>query len=323
VNEKTKWWPTAELATLQLRAKLLNQIRTFFLERDVLEVETPIFTQSGSTEVHLDQFVTQVDQSHQSFSLNTSAELAMKRLLAAGYGDIYQISKVFRANELGSRHEPEFSMLEWYRVGFTMNDLLKEVDDLLTSVLGKHLKQTSEVKSYQQTFLEILELDPLDVSVDELKAIYKQQKGYDAPELDEKQAYLGLIMSELIEPEFAKDRLTFITHYPAEQASLARINKSDHRVAERFEVFAGGLELGNGFYELKDVEEQKRRMCEENLRRTQLGKPEVKPDPLFCAALEHGLPDCSGIAIGIDRLVMLEANKNSIQDVKSFSTSNA
>lgn len=312
------WRPTADLEILKQRARLLQQTRSFFYERNVLEVETPLLTPTGSTEVHLDQFSTSSEIDSSSYYLITSPELAMKRLLAAGSGDIFSLGKVFRAGEQGSRHQPEFTMLEWYRLDFDLEKLMIEVEQLLVALFGDKLTQPSVTMTYAQAFRQTLSLNPLTATLDELMFAVKQHSDMELPLLDDRQSYLDLIMSHFIEPTFSPDRLTFITHYPAEQASLARINKEDSRVAERFEVFAGGLELANGFHELTDVNEQRNRMLAENKQRLEMGLAEIELDQHFLAALEAGLPDCSGVAVGFDRLVMLATGKQNIKDVISF-----
>ncbi len=318
------WRPGADVDTLKSRARLLEQIRRFFADRSVLEVDTPILSQAGSTEAHLEHFtamepgVSGASDRAQHYFLNTSAELAMKRLLAADSGDIYQISKVFRAFERGTRHHPEFTMLEWYRLGFDLNALMDEVEQLLVTVAGSRLTHARVIKTYSQVFNDAVQLDPLSASVEQLQNCFKQHSSNDVLTLDDKQAWLDLIMSHVIEPGFNPDQLTFVTHYPAEQASLARLSKSNPEVAERFEVFAGGLELANGFHELCDVGQQRQRMQTENNLRQQQRKSELKLDERFLAALEQGLPDCSGVAIGFDRVCMWGLGKQKIDEVMSF-----
>ena len=317
-NNHSDWRPTADLETLKQRARLLQQTRSFFYARDVLEVETPILTSTGSTEVHLDQFDVNSETDNSNYYLITSPEFAMKRLLAAGSGDIFSLGKVFRAGEKGSRHQPEFTMLEWYRLGFDLEKLMQEVEQLLVVLFDDKLVQPSVTMTYAQAFEKIISLNPLTATIDELMFAVKQHSDMDVPSLDDRQSYLDLIMSHFVEPTFSPDRLTFVTHYPAEQASLARLNKNDPRVAERFEVFAGGLELANGFYELADVAEQRNRMLYDNKQRVEMGLTEIELDQDFLSALEAGLPDCSGVAIGFDRLVMLATGKQNINDVISF-----
>lgn len=322
MTDRPDWWPTASLATLRQRAQVMAQIREFFRLRHVLEVETPVLTLSGSTELHLAQFRTEPDDTGTTYRLNTSPELAMKRLLAAGYGDMFQISRVFRANEQGHRHEAEFSLLEWYRVGFDMRALIQEVAELMQCLLQNRLTQEMRFVTYREAFVEALGVDPLTADLAELQQCYAQRRGQAPPRVG-LQDMLDLLMSLEVEPRFEPAQLTFVTHYPAAQASLARLDPADSRVAERFEVFAGGLELGNGFFELADAEEQSRRMQQENQQREAAGRPLIEPDAHFLAALHHGLPECAGVALGVDRLLMLITGKPHIQQVKSFSLTNS
>ncbi|MGD8785039.1 MAG: EF-P lysine aminoacylase EpmA [Thioalkalispiraceae bacterium] len=312
------WRPTASIETLKTRARLLQQTRSFFYQRDVLEVETPILTSAGTTETHLDQFVVSSPLDDKHYYLITSPELAMKRLLAAGSGDIFQLTRVFRAGECGSQHQPEFTMLEWYRLGFDLDALMREVEALLAVLLGDKLTSSVMTLTYAQAFEQYLSIDPFSATIEELKQCFVSRTKTEPPVLEDKQAYLDLLMSHLVEPCFDPKRLTFVKHYPAEQASLARINETDPRVAERFEAFAGGLELANGFYELTDKDQQLKRMQEENQQRLAIGKLQIDIDQSFLAALEEGLPVCSGVAVGFDRLVMVVTTKHTIREVQSF-----
>ena len=312
------WQPSASLAMLKSRARLLQQTRSFFYERHVLEVETPILSTTGSTEIHLDQFTVNDPVDRSTYYLITSPELAMKRLLAAGSGDIFQLTKVFRAGEKGKNHQPEFSMLEWYRLGFDLNALMEEVEQLFNLLLDERLTLAPTRITYANAFKHYLSIDPFTATQQELTECFADKTKTQPPVLDNRQDYLDLLMSHLIEPQFEPGGLTFVTHYPAEQASLARINPKDPRVAERFEVFAGGLELANGFYELTDFDEQRSRILVENSYRIATNKPEITVDKKFLAALEAGLPDCSGVAVGFDRLVMLVTGKQNITEVISF-----
>jgi lysyl-tRNA synthetase class 2 len=321
-SSDTSWLPTASLDTLKSRARLLQQTRSFFYERNVLEVETPILTSTGSTEIHLDQFTVSGAVDNSAYKLITSPELAMKRLLAAGSGDIFQLTKVFRAGEKGKQHQPEFTMLEWYRTQFGLKALMDEVEQLFIQLLNDKLTMDSVTITYAQAFEQYLAIDPFSATQEKLQKCFVDKTQTQPPVLEDKQDYLDLLMSHFIEPQFEPDRLTFVTRYPAEQASLARISVNDPRVAERFEVFAGGLELANGFYELTDVEQQRNRMFAENKQRIAANKPEITVDQKFLAALEAGLPDCSGVAVGFDRLVMIATGKKNIEEVICFSVDN-
>jgi len=313
------WRPGATPETLKIRAQLLQRTRAFFDLRNVLEVETPALSGAGTTELHLSSWqVTSSLRTDPQFFLHTSPELAMKRLLAAGSGDIYQICKVFRQGEQGHRHNPEFTLLEWYRTGFDMQAMMDEVDALLTGLLKNKITVKSEVLSYQQAFVKYAQCDPFNASTEQLKQIFTDYTQQDVQGIGEDD-WLDLVVSQVVEPQLPRDRLVFITHYPASQASLAKLNIDDPRMAERFEVFAGGLELANGFHELTDVKEQRQRIEQENKQRQENGLPIMEVDERFFAALEHGLPDCSGVAIGFDRVVMLAAGVDDIRKVISFS----
>jgi len=316
MNSSKNWMPSASLASIKSRAVLLKNIRLFFLQRNVMEVETPILSHCGGTEPHLDAIQAEfIDsgKSRQGF-LQTSPEFAMKRLLAAGVGDCYQIFKAFRNQESGRFHNPEFSLLEWYRTGIDEIQLLLEIDQFLQYVL--HCK-SAEYCQYQHLFLQHLQLDPLQTSLKELQSVALQHI-QNPPQLDAVDGYLELLFSYCIEPVIGQDRPCFVTQYPASQASLARISKQNSKLSCRFEIFYKGLELGNGFYELADAAEQLQRFQQENQRRQQMGLDEVEIDRRFIAALEHGLPESSGVAIGVDRLLMLLTSAKHINQVLCF-----
>lgn len=295
---------------------MLANIREFFSQRQVLEVETPALSHSASSEVHLQSMQVMAKDMPTAY-LHTSPELFMKRLLAAGSGDIYQICKVFRAGEQGSCHNPEFTLLEWYRVGYDMQVLMQEVSELLTMLLPKVITQAPMYLSYSEAFMEFAQVDPFDSDADKLQQVFKQTTQQDVAGLN-RQDWLDLILSVIVQPRLPKDRLVFITRFPAEQASLARLAKDDPSFACRFEVFANGLELANGFEELTDFNEQHTRIEAEQAKRQAEGLPCLPVDENFLAALQHGLPACSGVAMGIDRVIMLATQQNKIADVVSF-----
>jgi lysyl-tRNA synthetase class 2 len=244
----------------------------------------------------------------------------MKRLLASGSGSIYQVCKVFRQGEAGRLHNPEFSMLEWYRLSFDHQQLMVEVDDLLREMLAGYrtLKGTLRL-SYRDAFQRHAGLDPLLASITELQATV-QQHGIDVTGLDEhhKDAWLDLLMTHVVEPALPQDCPVFIYDYPASQAALARIRQEEPPVAERFELFLDGMELANGFHELTDAVEQRQRFKADLVTRGEMGLPRVPVDERFLTALEAGLPPCAGVALGIDRLVMLAAGVKSISKVLAF-----
>ncbi len=299
---------------------MLQRIRAFFDLHGVMEVETPVLSRAATSEVHLDSWcVTSNDQPEQTYFLQTSPELFMKRLLADSAEDIYQICKVFRAGEQGTRHNPEFTLLEWYRVGFDLAALMQEVESLLNELLSNCIRAPAMHTTYEAVFQDILHIDPFSASMEQLTQCYQDKTGSQPPSMSNRQDALDLLMSEVIEPALPANRLVFVNGYPAQQASLARIDDNDPRTARRFEVFCGGLELANGFEELTDANEQQQRMHHENQQRQAAGLDEVPLDEHFLSALRAGLPACSGVAVGLDRILMLMTNETQIDRVISFS----
>lgn len=319
-TDTASWQPSAPIANLLKRAKLINSVRRFFIERGVLEVETPSMSQAGLTDIHLYPFITRFigpgAADGVDLYLMTSPEFHMKRLLAAGSGPIYQIGRSFRNEESGRHHNPEFTILEWYRPGFDMYQLMNEVDDLLQQVLEC---EAAELVSYQQIFQRHLEIDPLVAEKDELRAAAaKLGVSEVADREEERDTLLQLLFTSGIEPHIGQEKPIFVYHFPASQASLAQISIEDRRVAERFEVYYKGIELANGFNELTDGDEQKERFEHDNFKRSQKGLPQYPIDKNFLNALAAGLPECSGVALGIDRLVMLALNAESLSEVIAF-----
>lgn len=320
------WQPTAAIKNLHLRAEILTKVRAFFAARNVLEVETPLLSHATVTDVYLQSFMTQYHPGHplppQSLYLQTSPEYAMKRLLAAGSGPIFQICKAFRnEGEFGRHHNPEFTMLEWYRPGFSHHDLMDETDELLQTILQL---PTAERFTYTEVFTRYADINPHTISLAELKE-RTQKLGLfaDGHFSDDKDQWLHLIMAEVIEPKIGRGRATFIYDFPTTQAALARIRPDNPPVAERFEVYIEGTELANGFHELTDASEQRQRFYNDLQKREKLNYSPVPMDNLFLTALEHGLTPCAGIALGIDRLVMLATKANSLAEVISFTVDRA
>ncbi len=304
------WQPSAHFDILRLRASLYKQIRQFFAEREVLEVETPIFSAACMPDPHIEPFCSEYHGPNpKRLFLHTSPELAMKRLLAAGSGAIFQIAKVFRNEEAGRWHNPEFSLLEWYRPGFNQNDLIKEVIQLLHTLLGC---PPAEIMTYCAAFEQYTGLHPIYSSLSNLQS-YTSQFGL--KDLD-RDACLQLIFSHQIEPNLT--RLTVIKDFPATQAALARKRLDNPELAERFEVYMHGIELANGFYELTDFVEQGQRFEQDLAKRRALNLPIYPLDERFLAALESGLPDCAGVALGLDRLLMLISGASHINKVLAF-----
>lgn len=306
--------PTATKETLLARAEMNQSIRTFFHRLAVLEVETPTLSQFANTDPHIESF--EVITSEQPRYLHTSPEYPMKRLLAAGSGDIYQIAKVWRADENGRRHNSEFTLLEWYRLNITYHQLMQEVEKLLQKIIPTLSKHSVQL-SYQQVFLETLEINPHSATDKELDhCIVKQNLAIDF-EL-ERSAMLDLLMTHCVEPTFKANQLTFIYDYPAAQSALACIREGTPTVAERFEVYIGSLELGNGYQELCDASKNMAVLQKEGEYREQHKQKSMPKDKHFLSAMQHGIPMCSGVAIGLDRVLMASLNKKSIQDVISF-----
>jgi lysyl-tRNA synthetase class 2 len=315
------WRPSASLQNLRMRADILQKIRAFFAARQVLEVETPLLCHTSVTDPYIHSIPAQVETPAKNiYYLQTSPEYAMKRLLAAGSGAIYQISKAFRQDEVGRWHNPEFTMLEWYRPGFTHHDLMDEMDELLQIVLNT---PAADRKTYAELCQNFLQLNPHRASLTELANCAAQQQLSIQADIHDRDTWLQLLMSECIEPHIAADRPCFIYDFPASQAALARVQPGDPAVALRFEVYFRGLELANGFYELQDANEQRKRFEKNLAQRQQLGAATLPIDELLLAALVHGLPDCAGVALGIDRLVMLVTQSASIAEVLSFDFSRA
>lgn len=324
------WLPSASLTQLNARAMMLKTIRDFFNRLQVLEVETPSLSQAGVTDVHLQCFKTQFVGRNISdkplidgavpLYLQTSPEFHMKRLLAAGSGSIYQISKVYRNEESGRFHNPEFSLLEWYRIGFDHHQLMDEMSELLTLILNCKLPTRC---TYQQAFLTHLHVDPLTATIEQLKSAGAHlMLGEVLDNETDKDTILQLLFCIAIESKIGQEQPCFVYDFPASQAALARINKKDPRVADRFEVYYQSVELANGFYELNSSQEQLKRFQADNQLRQKMGLAEMPIDQKFVACLDH-LPDCAGVALGLDRLLMLSSNQAHINDVLSFSIDNA
>ncbi|GGK27576.1 elongation factor P--(R)-beta-lysine ligase [Aliivibrio fischeri] len=314
------WMPSASIEQLQQRADILTAIRSFFSERKVMEVDTPAMSHATVTDVHLHTFQTDfigpgyADGTHLYFM--TSPEFHMKRLLAAGSGCIYQINKAFRNEEAGRYHNPEFTMLEWYRLGFDHHNLMDEMNELLTLVLKC---DNAERMTYQEAFIQVLGVCPLEASMDELRAVAAPLGLSDIADIEEdRDTLLQLLFSMGVEVKIGQDVPAFVYDFPASQAALAKINPSDPRVAERFEVYFKGIELANGFHELDNAKEQLMRFEEDNAKRKSMGLIEQPIDYHLIAALEAGLPNCSGVALGIDRLIMLAMGEKHIDQVTAF-----
>ena len=313
------WPPRARLGVLRERARLLALIREFFAERGVLEVETPAMAHAGASDVHIASLATRT-HSGDKFYLQTSPEFAMKRLLAAGSGPIYQVCRAFRDGESGRLHNPEFTLLEWYRPGFDEHALMDELDELLTRLLGS--AAPSRRMTYRQAFVELGAVDPFEASTQSLlehAAARGLKLAEDGP--GERDLLLDFLFSHLVQP--ALEGRVFVYDYPAAQAALARVRASQPPVAERFELFLDGIEIANGYHELADAHEQRQRFKADGRAREHRGLEQMPMDERLIAALAHGLPDCAGVAVGLDRLFMIAAGQSSIEAVMAFPISRA
>ncbi|MCK5379430.1 MAG: elongation factor P--(R)-beta-lysine ligase [Acidobacteria bacterium] len=312
------WRPAASLERIKIRAKVLAQVRGFFAERGVLEVETPLLSGATVTDLHLHTLATEAEipglGGPTRLHLQTSPEFAMKRLLAAGSGPIYQLCKAFRDQEAGRLHNPEFTILEWYRPGWDHHRLMDEIENLLTVILGA---APARRRSYGELFSTELGVDPHRDSAETLRRRALKQGLEDVAGLD-REGWLSLMMTHHLEPTLGRDAPTFLFDYPADQAALARIRHDDPPVAERFEVYVNGIELANGYHELTDAGEQRRRFEQDLEIRRSRGLPEAPIDHRLIDALDHGMPACAGVALGVDRLVMLAAGASDLKEVIAF-----
>lgn len=320
------WRPTAALEVLKRRARMLQQLRAFFSERGVLEVETPILSGAGTTDPALASLATRYTgplfPHGQALYLHTSPEFPMKRLLAAGMGSIYQIARVFRDGEAGRLHNPEFTMLEWYRVGYDHHRLMDETGDLVTQLLSPSLQlEPPERLTYRDVFQRHVGIDPHTASAGDFVAIAETHRlsvPHGMLAQNDHAVWRDLLLTHVVEPKLGQGRLTFIYDYPASQASLARIQPGNPPVAARFELYLNGIELANGFHELADSDEQRTRFERQVHTRMANGLPAFPMDERLLAALAHGLPECAGVALGFDRLVMLATGAHTIKDVMGF-----
>jgi lysyl-tRNA synthetase class 2 len=330
VNSESDFLPSANLAVLELRAHLLAAVRRFFDARGYFEVDTPLLSHDRVVDPHLEPFV--CTGSPGPLYLQTSPEFAMKRLLTAGARAIYQLGHVFRAGELGRRHNPEFTMIEWYRTGDSHREQMQVVEDLVVEVLRTAEKKQEHSafrhpcrtpfrrRTYREAFQQHVGRDVMLMPPAQLAALARERgltipESLDASDCD---GWLNLLLAELVEPHLGKERPEFIHDYPASQAALAIIRPDDPPVAERFELYLDGIELCNGYHELTDPGELRRRIDAESQRRVAAGLSPLPVSNRLLAAMEAGLPPCSGVALGFDRLVMLAAGKSSVAEVIPF-----
>jgi lysyl-tRNA synthetase class 2 len=314
-----RWQPNMSLQQLQQRAQIIQQLRQFFAARQVLEVDTPLLMPTPVTDPYLDTFSVSVmtHQGRKARYLQTSPEYAMKRLLAAGSGSIYQLCKAFRDDELGRMHRAEFTMLEWYRVEFDDHQLMAEVSDFFCEILGC---EAADQYSYYEVFDKALGINPHQVPTWQLAELAQQychlQVQTTALNRDD---YLQLLFQQVIEPNLGQQRPAIIYNFPASQAALARLKNVDNvSVAARFEAYIQGVELANGYWELTDAGIQQQRFMHDLARREEIGAQPVPIDTALLTALEQGLPNCAGVALGVDRLLMLAMECKHIDQVNAF-----
>jgi lysyl-tRNA synthetase class 2 len=321
-HQEVNWRPTANQAARELRAQTLTRLRQFFTEREVLEVETPLLSAAATVDPNIQSFQTQYDGpgGERSLYLATSPEFAMKRLLADGSGPIYQVCKAFRQGEAGAWHNPEFTLLEWYRPGFDHHRLMSEVEALVRCLAEDRLALgETETLTYGEAFQRELQLDPHATALPQLRQCAATALGEALPHLGEdRDAWLDLLMSHCVQPHLGHERLTFVRDYPASQAALARIRPGSPPLAERFELFYAGVELANGFHELTHADEQKDRFEKEQHLRQKRSFNDVPMDKHLLAALDNGMPDCAGVAMGLDRILLLLQGGTKLSETLNF-----
>ena len=312
------WRPIAGPAVATNRARLLQRAREFFDTRGILEVDTPALSKFAVTDPHIESLSASSATDPELF-LHTSPEYGMKRLLAAGFGDIYQICKVFRDGERGRNHLAEFTLVEWYRLSFGLQEIMRDTIEFVAALLDRsNLASSAEYISYDEAFQTAVNLSPRTADVAELSNCMNADGQLKSAIGDKADAWLDLVLADKIIPQFAEDKLTVIFHYPARQAALARICPDDAMVADRFELFYGNLELANGFVELTDADEQLSRFERDRQARRENEAAVHQVDPELINALRAGLPPCAGVAVGFDRLLMLHEGQSDISAVTNF-----
>ena len=316
------WRATTSLECLKARARLLQDVRVFFAARDVMEVETPLLSAGTTPDPALRSMTTRFtgpgSPQGKKLYLQTSPEYAMKRLLACGSGSIFQVCKAFRDGEAGRVHNPEFTLLEWYRVGYDHHMLMDEVEDLVATILG--VPADFDRIPYRQAFEFYTGINPHSASVELLQDYVTHRSNVRVKDisLTGRDAWLDLIMSHVIEPQLGNERPTFIYDYPASKAALAAIREDEYPVAERFELYVRGMELANGFHELTDMQEQGQRFARDCMARVAENLPDVDVDARLLAALDHGLPPCAGVAMGLDRLLLIRQKATTLREILAF-----
>lgn len=311
------WQPASGPGAAARRARMKQRIRAYFAAAHVLEVDTPVLSPYAVSDPQIESLeITRCQVSGRPLYLHTSPEFCMKRLLAADYPDIYSMCRVFRDGESGRLHQPEFTMLEWYRLGMALDEIVADTVGVISAALDRDIDV--DTVDYRDAFIAACGLDPFVADIASLADAAGADDALRAAVGDERDDWLDLVLATRVTSQFAPEHLTVLRHYPASQAALARLCPDDNRVADRFEVFLGPVELANGYVELTDSEEQLRRIEADNLARRRRGRPVRPVDELLLAALESGLPDCAGVALGLERLLMLFNKTDDIANVITF-----
>jgi lysyl-tRNA synthetase class 2 len=315
----TSWRPTSGPDAAKRRARILRRLRSYFDRESVLEVDVPALSSAAASDIHIDSLTVSCGLSKSPLFLHTSPEFCMKRLLAAGYPDIYSICRVFRDDEIGKRHQPEFTMLEWYRLNFDLDEVIADTVAVIVAALDDSTLAERVVSgNYRDIFAARCGVDPVAASISELAFAADADDDLQRTIGDEHDDWLDLLMTTRVAPSFGSDQLTVVKHYPASQAALARLCPQDASVADRFEVFFGDLEIANGYVELTDAEAQSHRIAHDQAVRARRDLPLRPHDQPLIAALESGLPACAGVAMGLERLQMMHDKTDDIRDVISF-----
>ena len=316
--ERSSWRPSSGAETASVRADLLSRVRSQFATQSVLEVDTPALSEFAVSDPHIESVSAKLQlRSQREYFLHTSPEYCMKRLLCDGYPDIYQVCKVFRDGESGRRHQPEFTMIEWYRLGFDLDNIIDNTLEIAHAALNQ-LPTLANRLSYRDAFLSFARLDSDTCTVDEISTALGADNDLHTSIGSDRDAWLNLALDQLVVPHFSKDLFTVLYHYPISQAALSRPCPSDPAVADRFELFLGDKELANGYVELTSHDEQARRFDSDQAYRTAHDLRTRPLDSEFLEAINNGLPACAGVAMGLDRLLMIAMGQDDIRNVQTF-----
>lgn len=315
----TAWRPSSGPDAARRRAQILRRLRGYFDATMTLEVDTPALGRAAVSDTHIESLEVRTSLADTPLYLHTSPEFCMKRLLAAGYPDIYSICRVFRDGENGRCHQPEFTMIEWYRLGFGLHEIVADtINALATALDNAELADDISIMNFRDAFTDIVTTDPFDASITELADASGADDDLRRAIGDERDDWLNLILTTKIVPTFPPHKFTVLQHYPASQAALARICPADAALADRFEVFFGAVELANGYVELRDAAEQEKRFASDQQDRRRRGRTLRPQDSSLLGALEAGLPACAGVAVGLERLQMIHDNTDDIGNVVTF-----